>query len=296
LAATTEEDLKHSAIAFTLAALILLPAMGRAALIQNPDPNTLWTFDGKDISLGSKPGQWRAGEIDVKSADGGGLLFNAQGKGHSTGHYVPLDADYPYLVLDIADVKNGQGYRALNIFLSGVKETSMAAMVSYLQTGRFILRMFPENVTPPKQAFLSLYLYNTAITVKILKMVKAPADNLQIIPPPGAQQVSPGDEVTFRLTLEKPAEDATLTFYNSYTMPQVTLNGQTRLQLKPEDDAQKIWSAKIKLTAITRVGGNEGLDFKPGGLMVKTTILGGAFKEPLWTWNLVPFNFKQVKK
>ncbi len=288
--------MNHRVIAITLAAVLLVPAAGRAELVRNPDANTLWVVNGKNIAVGSKPDQWRDGGVDIKPAEGGGLRFTATGKQHSTGRYVPVDGGYPYLVMEITDVKNGNGYRGLNVFLSGVKETSMAAMVSYIRTGRFVLRMFPRHTTLPRETFLSLYLYNTTLTVSQLKMVKQPADNLEIIAPQGVSRVGPGDEVTFRLTLEKPAEDATLTFYNSYTMPQLALNGQTRLQLKPEDEAQKIWSARVKLDTLTRVGGHEGLDLKPGGLMVKTTILGGAVKEPIWTWNIIPFNLKKGAK
>jgi hypothetical protein len=288
--------LKYIAIVLGLAAGLLWPAVGSARLVQKPDGNTLWLFDGKNVSMGTKPDQWRTG-VEVKSVDNQGLIFSSAGeKAVSTGHYVPLDAAYPYMVMDISEVKNGEGYRGLTVFLSGVEESSRLAMVSYVQTGRFILRMYPKALTPPAQTFLAVYLYNTTMTVKTLKMVKQPTDNLEIVPPAGAKVVKPGDEVTFRVTLEKPAEDVTLTFYNSYTMPHVAINDQQRLQLKPEDDAQKIWSAKVKMNTLTAPGGQEGLDLPVGGLMVRTTILGGSFKEPLWTWNIVPFNFKKGAK
>jgi hypothetical protein len=222
--------------------------------------------------------------------------LEGEGKKVSSGRYVPLDGAYRYLVMDITKVQSGQGYRGLTVYLSGVKDSARGGMVSYIQTGRFILPILPAGDKPPKEGFLAIYLYNTTLTVRSIQMVKRPTDNLEILPPRKAGIVKPGDEVTFRVTLAKPAEDVTLTFYNSYTMPRLRLNGQSRLQLKPEDEAEKIWSAKVKMKSLTRADGRTAVDLEPGRLMAKTTILGGSLDESLWTWNTIPFNFKAGAK
>ena len=64
-----------------------------------------------------------------------------------------------------------------------------------------------------------------------------------------------------------------------------------KLQLKPTDDTQKVWSAEFEVKTLGPV--RRVSEFRRNTLMVRATILGGGISEPLWGTINYPFSLKK---
>ncbi|MBI4023773.1 MAG: hypothetical protein HY360_02265 [Verrucomicrobia bacterium] len=271
-----------------------------AEFLQDPDANTLWIEDGKDIhtSTSDSSKAWLS-NLEVSAAPGGGFVLSAEGDKHDRFvRYCPADVEYPYLTWEITEVEMFPGYRDFVLFYGEIGEKTSPAvfqMVSRPQSGIFAVRL--PNL---QQAKMSLYLAlnNARLTFKHLKTVKQPACFIEMQSPSfqGKAALNAGDDLTFRVILEKPAEDVALTFFHGYTMPQLKLNGEQQVQLAPEKGNKKIWRAGIKIN--TCEGANfqkSDEQFQPGSFLVKACVLGGASDQPLWTANAYVFNLNRKK-
>ena len=280
-----------------LATLCLSGSIARADIIVNPDANTLWIEDGKNIAAGDGPSSkhWQKAEgIDITSAADGGFTIASHGdQGTATGRYIAVDPAYPYLVWEISGVTPGEGYRGF-VFRRGEKGAPAINMVTNIETGIFVL---PDPVETAGGPYYRLDLRNAGVTFKYIKRVKQPDYMIRLSSPAFEKgYVAPGDEVTFDVEMKEPAEDVTLSFFDSYTMPQLKINGAQKLQLKPKDKNDlKLWTATIPISEISGDRLKSGQQFGPGRILIKATILGGGIKVPLWTINPVEFRLKPTK-
>ena len=269
----------------------------RADIIANPDANTLWREDGNSAPAGATPatGHWN-GPLDI-SASNGALQLNAtDSKKYSIGRYVKINPGFPYLVFHIISFVPQPGYHAFNFGLTTGTDNPGLMLVSQINPGTYVFDLSKYLPDSPATGYLRFDLYNGKLALSDLSMVKAPPNRIEITSPAFAKKgyIDLGDDITFTVHLEKKAEDASLTFYDSYTMPQLKINDSQTLQLKPKDVDQKIWSATINLKSIS------GIRSKPKGqlasfhLMVKALILGGTLKEPLWTALEYPVHLEEA--
>lgn len=295
---------------FTMAMMVLTLGIGfvrlnvaLAELKSNPDKNTLWIEDGKkvQVGVGSSNRHWNTQGLNVSDASeedsAEGILFESpNSKKHATGRYVHFDPAFPYLVWEISQVIPGKGYQGFCLHTLQTDHGLFFSMVSHLKTGLFTVNT-SYYYPVPKVSYLRIDLYNTQITMKYLKLVKTPANYLEISSPLFATKkgLDLGDEVTFKLVLAETAEDVSLRFFDSYTMPQLTINGSQTLQLKAEDEDQKIWTRKLKFDSCTGAA-KPGIPFSPGGFIVKAVILGGKLGMPIWTTNPVEFRINPATK
>jgi len=284
--------------------LTLITALcGRAVVwgevTKSPDAHTLWVANGVDekTGQGSSDKHWADG-LDLKTGAGGSLVFcsTADPKRYATGRYFPVDPAYPYIVFEITDVQKKEGYRGFQLQAQFPNAVSIG-MVSHLQTGVFaypILRGLKESEGMPanaKQCWFRIDLHNSDVTIPCIKLMKEPENYISISSPAFEQKkkLEPGDDVTFTVKLKDSAEDVTLSFFDSYTMPQLKFNGEQKLQLKPTGDDQKVWMATVKAQSIGGGALKPGEQFKSGRMLIKATLLGGAVKTPLWTTNMYEF-------
>ena len=102
------------------------------------------------------------------------------------------------------------------------------------------------------------------------------------------EPLKPGDKITFKVHLANKAEDVSLRFFLGYTMPEIKLNGEQSLQLKPEtSDDPKVWTGTIDYKSI-----DKDKDIPPGGMLIKAVILGSENSTPVWGTNNYPVKVK----
>jgi hypothetical protein len=273
-------------LAAMLFASLMRTITAKADIIANPDANTLWREDGNSAPTGQNPAadHWN-GSLDI-SASNGALQLNAtDSKKYSIGRYVKINPDFPYLVFHIQSFVPQSGYHAFNFGLTVGKDNPELMLVSQINPGTYVFdlsKYLPDSLAT---GYLRFDLYNGTLALSDLSMVKAPPDRIEITSPAFAKKgyIDLGDDITFTVYLQKKTEDASLTFYDSYTMPQLKINGSQTLQLKPKDADQKVWSATINLKSISGIRSKPKEQLASFHLMVKALVLGGTLKEPLWT-------------
>jgi hypothetical protein len=269
-------------------------------MVEKPDENTLWVEDGVDIAVGkaSSDASWNGAALDIASAEQGGFVVRSTNpERHGGGRYVKVDNAYPWLVFETTRVNHHAGYRQFAIHFADNNFGYGIGAVSQVPVGIWAHRPFvhkPEMAEGGKTQFLVMTVYHADVTLSSLKMVRRPDYYIDITSPAFAAKgkLEKGDTVVFTVCMATPAEDVTLRFFDSYTMPQLTLNGQTVFQLKPIDDTDKIWAAEIDVQSCEGASLPLGEPFVPGRLLVRATILGGGVKAPLWTCNHYPFEIQ----
>lgn len=250
-----------------------------AAQLQKPDANTLWMEDGKNISLSNKSEfyRWRSMGVEFQTAsDGKGFSIQAKdGKSRRTLTGINFSPEYPYLTFRIRGLNMLQGYRnwtlIINGWLSSVQEATP-------QKGIYVYDLF-QNL-PAKSAsnlnrYLTFYLYNLKLDMEYLKLVKNPPYVVKV--DCADPEIKPGGKVKFTAYLEKEAEDVSISFITNGVPRSVKINGVLKIQLKPTDKTQKIWSAEVEIKSI---GIKKALARHK--LFMKTDILGGDIDEPVW--------------
>lgn len=271
-----------------------------AKVVYNPDENTLWIEDGKEPEIveHGKPEFWAgkawAGKLEFEEIEGGFKIKSPSSERYSIGRYFKLSPDYPYLVWEISKVIYGEGYRGFGMHFPG----NVFGFVSHMFPGIFVVNPFlVDKNLQEKLHFCRIYLYNTELHFKYIKMVKKPDYYIEITGPQLKEKgyVEVGDELYFRVILKEPAEDVSLTFYTYYITQEVKINNSSCLQLKPEDEEGKIWGGKIKIESIAPPSDKKS-SYSAGEFLIKATILGGKINVPLWTANYFEIKTKREEK
>ena len=280
-----------------LATVVMLGyANVNAEMVVNPDDNTLWVENGKDIKNGqaaSSADYWSAGVKLLPNPEGEGFIIDSNSdidKKTVTGRYVRVSPDYPWMTWEItAFVPIKDKYTALFMpVMTTIANGAHSTFAGNIPTGIFVTNINElGGVDKEHISFLNIYAYNSKTNVKYIKLVKKPDYYVEMKSDTAAQKqkIELGDNVTFKAYLKDPAEDVSLRFYHAYTLPQLSINGEQSLQLKPEEGSDgKIWSATIPLKSIS---GDYKL-LKSCDLMIKAIILGGQVKVPIWGTSTYP--------
>ena len=268
-------------IAFTL--LLSAAALLRADIVKNPDSNTLWKEDCRNVEK-----NWREGVKGQHSRTSDGKTFSFEcNKRGNTGHAdfirVPVSPEYPWLVFKIDSVKANPGYRTWNLRIRAL-DSFGAGQINTQDPGFFAFNIWEGAKLKqiPKTAELYFYNYTLKVTFSELKMVKQP-DNFITADSPAFKEkkaFGPGDKIRFTVTLKEPAEDVSVRLIHPDLLFAAKLNGMDKLQLKPTDDTQKVWSAEFEVKTLGPV--RKRTDFKRNEILIRASVLGGAVSEPLW--------------
>lgn len=268
------------------AVLLLLLFSLKAEFKKNPDPNTLWEEDGKEIVTGDSVsmGKWLDSLKFTPHEKGGFSVEAVQPKKYVSGYYIPVLPDYPFLVFSIKSVQyTKENYRAFGVHVGD----SGIGMIANPQPGIFVVNVFEAWKKPPQNniTYMKIYLYGLNLHIGNLAMVKRPENFVTVRNTNGSMEMKPGDTLEFTLSLSKPAEDASIRFYNSYCMPLLKMDGSDKLQLKPVDkDNPILWKGTLKLSRF------QEKEIKAFDIVMKTTVLGGDMNVPLWS--AIPMNYK----
>ena len=262
----------------------LLVATACAEMKNNPDPNTLWCEDGKAIvtQAGNSRNGWNNALKYESMPDGKGFSVEFEGK-PTGGRYLDVSAEYPWFVYEISGVDLKKGYRQHAI---GFQRVARHAQIGRIFPGIYAFNLY-ENSTLEKKGkpFMRIVQFGSKLTFRYMKMVKTPENYIQCESEAfkSKKAFGAGDKLKFTVTLKEPAEDVVLSFFKSYTMPQIKLGGESSLQLKQADKDGRVWTGELTVTPL------DG-KIKPNDIWVKADVTGGGIALPLWT--AIPYEYK----
>ena len=251
----------------------------QSSQLKNPDANTLWLEDGKDIKTSSKSEfyRWRSMGLEIQSASSGkGVSFCARdGKHRKALTGIKFSPEYPYLIFRISNLEMLRGYRNWTLSINGWFSSVQAATP---QKGIYVYDLFqnlPEKETSNLNRYLTFYLYNLKMELEYLKIVKNPPYSVKV--ECADSEIKPGSKVKLTAYLEKEAEDVSITLITNGVPKSIKINGFNKIQLKPVDKTQKIWSTEVEIKSI---GIKKAI--KRHGIFMKMDVLGGDLDEPVW--------------
>lgn len=267
-------------ILFSAAALLATTVSGK--MIENPDSNTLWVEDGKEMVLSrtyTRPNNaWYDGALKVQGNPKGGFSVEfTTPKKSSTGYNVLMSKEYPWLVYKINSIEPTTGYRAFAFY------SSMGQQVGNFQPGIFAIQMqnLPGNQS---RKWLEITCYGIKVKFDYVKMVKTPDNYITVESAPAdAKFVTVGDKIRITVHLKEKAEDVSVQFFTALYMRNLPVNGQEKIQLTPLKGDERVWSAEITVQKVTP--GNPKFP-----IHIKATILGGNHPDALW--GRMPYQFK----
>ena len=256
----------------------------QAKQLENPDPNTLWMEDGKEIAMSPKPGfkTWQTvsggKDLEIKpKEDGKGFSFFAKdGAGRKTTTRVKFSPDYRYLTFRITDFEMLKGYR--NWTLRSELGSMTVSQVNALQKGIFVFDLYqnlPEKEAAKKAGYINVWCYNIRLDLEYLKIVKKP--DYIVRAECADPEIKPGSKVKFTAELAEEAEDVSISLFTTGVPRPFKVNGAVKIQLKPTDKTQKVWTAEIEVKSI---GIKKPL--KRFQSFMKMDVLGGDLDEPVW--------------
>ena len=272
---------------YYLSALLLTLTLSAEHLIK-PDANTLWRETGKNNKLGAPWGRaWNnKGTVpELKTLpDGKGFyIYGKDGKGRKALTSVPVSKDYPYFVAKISDVEIFKGFTCWTFQMPNLLTISSTKP----EKGIYIFNLFPDGKDksdkkgkPVNSAYLAWYCYNTKLTFEEMCIVKTPEFAVNASCADGTIRI--GSKVKFTVQMKDEAEDVSIRLYTGYLIKSIPVNGGTKIQLKPVDKTQKLWSAEVEIKSL-----NGGKPFKPNSVFMKTSVLGGEIDVPVWS-NFAP--------
>jgi len=255
----------------------------QAKQLEKPDENTLWMEDGAGIELKTYPGfsHWleygNGKELEIKQKENGaGFSFFAKdASGRKTMTRLKLDPEYPYLTFRITSFNLLNGYRNWTLLVDGMMSTSQ---VNAPETGIYVFDLFgkaPEKSAGQKAAYLHVYLSNLGMALEYIKLVRKPAYNVRV--ECTDPEIRPGSKVKFIAELENEAEDVSLSLSTDYVMTPVSVNGAGKIQLKPTDKTQKIWTSEVEIRSLGLTKAQPR-----HRTLIKMNVLGGELDEPVW--------------
>jgi hypothetical protein len=218
---------------FTLLTLTGLFAAAHAEVVKNPDANTLWLENGKNIVTSPKNTykdyNWWLNKVKLTPHQQKGFVIEGSG---TIGVYVRSSKEYSWLCLDIASVdKLGKGYHALSVLPAA--KTQNYGVVSRIPRGTYYhsLAASPEMKDKASSKFMRMDISSAKIHFNSVSMVKAPP----CIPTVEPATVKKCDTVTVRCKLAKKPQYVELKFYQAYTMP----------NLKPAKDMKRCEAKEV---------------------------------------------------
>ncbi|MBO4649379.1 MAG: hypothetical protein J5806_14620 [Lentisphaeria bacterium] len=261
------------------AAMIAGAFAAHAKQLKKPDDNTWWMEDGREIELSGKPvlSRWTPAGVEVKSKpDGKGFSFYAKGgKDPKAVTGIVFSPEYPYLTFRITGFYLLNQYRNWTLMINGWMSSCQVAAP---QKGIYVYDLFrnlPEKAAANRTRYLTFFIYNLRMDLEYLKLVKKPpyVVRAECADP----EIKPGSKVKFTAELEKEAEDVSVSLITGGVPSIIKVNGAVRIQLKPTDKTQKIWSAEVEIKSL---GLKKAMNRH--GIFMKMDVLGGDLDEPVW--------------
>jgi|GEM_PF-506777 len=246
--------------------------------------NTLWEEDGKNLAIGQKAGlnvwcpERNKKKLEIKSKeDGKGFSFYAaDSNGRKATTRIKYSPEYPYLVFRVTDFELFKGYR--NWTIRTEIGNMIVSQVNAIQKGIFVFDLYqnlPGGTSPKNPGSLNVWIYNLRLDLEYMKLVKKP--DYVVRAECADPEIKQGSMVKFTAELPEEAEDVSISLTTMGVPRPVKVNGAVKIQLKPTDKTQKVWTAEIEVKSI----GIEK-ELRRHQLFMKMDVLGGGLNEPVW--------------
>ena len=279
---------------------------GYAALIDNPDPNTLWIEDGKEVKAGPGTGadHWNNDGLTVAPGEKGGVRFTPRDeKNYASSRGVRLDENYPYLVWEVLAMRPvlPKNYKAFSVGILNPKAVNLV-LIGDVQPGIYSFRPFAAAPdTNRLGACVCVTSGANEVDIASIRMVKVPEQYLEMSSPSLAEKkrLDPGDPLTFTLTLKEPADDVVVSFYKHdmfYFGHVITIGGKLYCWLKANEGAdRKVWTNTISFNDCVFGAWNKDdpIPLPAGTFLVEAVVKrAGKPDQSFWTCNSFEFRTK----
>ncbi len=147
-----------------------------------------------------------------------------------------------------------------------------------IQKGIFVFDLYrnlPGGTAPKKTGSLNVWVYNLRLDLEYMKLVKKP--DYVVRAKCADPEIKPGSKVRFTAELAHEAEDVSISLTTMGVPRLVKVNGAVKIQLKPADMTQKVWTAELE---IKNIGIEKAV--RRHQLFMKMDVLGGKLNEPVW--------------
>ncbi len=245
---------------------VVNPVGKLAAEVKDESAAALWKYDKTNFEVGDIYNQkWLVSGLDGQvTANGFMIKKSATKDGGALMRYVELNKDYPYLCFQILKAESKGGYCAMTIPVVAGLEAPLPNFVSKILPGYYSFKGgIPKDV---KNTTCRVDAYGCDIEYAFIGMFDKP----EYIVYTNDAAVKPGDELVVSFDSLQPVESVAVEFYQAYTMPQLTVNGKSKVELAPVNAEKTKWQIKLKLASI----GNSmaAKPFAPGEMVLKAVV------------------------
>lgn len=266
---------------FTTLAAAAFCAVLSAEIVKNPDPNTLWIENGKNVKTAAKHGDliWGlGGKATITSLDKG---FKISGPGN-LGIYVPVSNQYPWLCYEIKNVERiSSGYHAFS--MNPALDIGVFSVVTKIPKGTYCIALdsSAKLKEKPRWNYMRLDIHNANVILDYIGMFKEPPCALSL----GKGLIKKGTDVNIVIKTKEPAEMVQLKFYKAYTMPaiQVIPNAKRYLAKPVDGKDNKEWTFSFPYN------GFKGIDGKIGSVVIEAVVETKDDVHSYIFFNQVPF-------
>ncbi len=264
----------------TLAAAAVAATLS-AEIVKNPDSNTLWIENGKNIKSAVKHGDlvWGTGGKIKVTAQDNGFTF---GPGGALGIYVPVSKQYPWLCAKVKTVERiGNTYHSLG--MNPNLNIGLFSVVSKIPRGTYCINLADSPKLQDKafSNYMRMDIHSGNITFDYIGMFKEPPCALSF----GDAPVKKGTNAKITIKTAQPAEMVQLKFYKAYTMPAINVipNAKRYLAKPVEGKDNKEWTFEFPYN------GFKGVDGKIGTVVIEALVETKEDMESYIFFNQVPF-------
>jgi hypothetical protein len=239
-----------------------------AAAVIDETATALWKYDKANFEAGDiNKQQWRASDVDAKTTDNGFIITKKADKsGGALIRYVDIEKDYPYLCMQILKAEHKGGYYSIYTPNVGGFNYPVMTLVSKILPGYY---SFKGSIAKDiKNTICRFDVHGANIEFAFIGMFDKP----EYIVYTNDAPVKIGDEMVINFDSLKPVDSVAVELFQTYTMPQLSINGQSKLDLTAVNAEKTKWQFKTKLESIK--GQSATKPFAPGAVLIKATVNG----------------------
>lgn len=252
-----------------------------AEILKNPDPNTLWIENGKNIKSAVRHGNYTwgtGGKLKITSLDKGFQV----GSAGTMGIYIPVSNQYPWFCAKVRSVERiGNTYHSLSCNTN--LNVGIYSVISKIPRGVYCINLADSDKLKEKPFlnYMRMDIHSGNITFDYIGMFKEPFCVVSL----GNAPIKKGSTVKVTVKTQQPAEMVQLKFYKSYTMPAINVIPNVKRYLaKPvAGKDNKEWTFEFPYN------GFKGVDGKKGTVLIEALVETKEDMESYFFFNQVPF-------